>query len=264
MNERSLTLIPGLSLTARECVRFFRQKSRVIGAIGTPLLFWFLLGSGIGHSFQSAQLPTQMNYLEYLFPGTVALILLMTSVFSTISVIQDRKEGFLQAVLVAPVSNIGLVGGKVLGGAIIAVFQSLLLVLICPWVGFALTAQSIAMCLLLAVVFSVGLTAFAFIFAWKIDSVQGFHGIMNLILFPMWLLSGAIFPLQVAPSWIRGLMLINPLTYGVEGLRHALYSNQAPAALSSPSYGVCVLFLSAFSLIFVVLGTLVMRKRGDV
>lgn len=100
------------ALVYREVVRFFRQMSRVIGALGTPLLFWFLIGSGVGTSFQSPFVPEGMSYLEFLFPGTLALILLMTAMFSSISIIQDRQEGFLQSILVAPVASGTLVGGS--------------------------------------------------------------------------------------------------------------------------------------------------------
>jgi ABC-2 type transport system permease protein len=190
-------------------VRFFRQRSRVIGALGTPLIFWILIGSGF-------------NYLGYLFPGALVQIVLFASIFSTISLIQDRNDGFLQGVLVAPVSRASIVFGKVLGGMGIALVQGLLFMALAPLAGLrpSLTGALGAAGALALVSF--GLTSLGVALAWRFNSVQGFHGVMNLLLMPMWLLSGAIFPADGAAPWIRGVMIANPLTYGVGLIRTLL------------------------------------------
>jgi len=121
-------------LCRREIVRFLRQRSRIIGALGSPLIFWLLLGSGVGTSFAAG--PGGSNYLEYYFPGTVVLILLFTAIFATISIIEDRKEGFLQAVLVAPIPRSAFVFGKMLGATSLAVIQGVLFLLLAPLIGF--------------------------------------------------------------------------------------------------------------------------------
>ena len=204
----------------RELVRFYRYRSRVLGALGTPLVFWLLIGSGIGRSFDT---PGGENYLEYFFPGTLLLIVLFTSIFCMMSIIEDRREGFLRSVLVAPVSRASLVLGKVLGGATLAVAQGLVFTALAPLVGIPLSVGR-----LVAVAAALFLTAFAlaslgFLLAWRIDSVQGFHGVANLFLIPLWLLSGALFPAAGASEWVRGVMTLNPLTYSVSLLRQALY-----------------------------------------
>src|ERR1041384_8208853 len=126
--------LASFTLWQREIVRFFRQRSRVIGALGPPILFWFLIGSGLGNSFHMGlSTPAEgINYLQYFFPGTVSLIILFTAIFSTISVIEDRHEGFLQSVLVAPLSRLSLVLGKILGGTTLAFVQALLFLCLAP------------------------------------------------------------------------------------------------------------------------------------
>ncbi|RPJ73506.1 MAG: multidrug ABC transporter permease, partial [Acidobacteria bacterium] len=132
------------SLWLREVVRFYRQRSRIIGALGSPLVFWLLIGSGLGRSFQGGPgVPVEGGYLEFFYPGTLALILLFTAIFSTISIIEDRQEGFLQGVLVAPVPRAAIVLGKVLGATTLAVAQGLVFLLLAPLAGVPLDARSV-------------------------------------------------------------------------------------------------------------------------
>ena len=227
-------LLAGFTLWQRELVRFFRQPSRVAGAAGSPLLFWILIGSGLSGSFRLPGAPAtsatseSISYLEYFFPGTLVLVVLFAAIFSTISVIEDRNQGFLQGVLAAPVSRSAIAGGKVLGGATLAWLQGSVFLLLAPLSGIRLTwASGLAAAAVLAgLAFS--LTAIGFACAWKVDSVQGFHAVMNLLLVPMWLLSGSFFPLTGAPVWLEALMRANPLTYGVALLRYAFYGASQP------------------------------------
>src|SRR4051812_29935002 len=133
-------LLPALSLARRELVRFLRQRNRIIGALATPIVFWLLIGAGMGRSFRDEGAPQDYGYLQFFFPGTVLMILLFTAIFSTISIIEDRREGFLQSVLVAPVSRMAIVLGKVLGGAALAFGQGLVFLLLAPLVGLHLSA----------------------------------------------------------------------------------------------------------------------------
>src|SRR6187551_3360220 len=132
------TFQPSIALCERELVRFVRQRNRIIGALATPLVFWLLIGAGMGRSFQS-NLPGGDHYLRYFFPGTVLMILLFTAIFSTISIIEDRREGFLQGVLVAPVGREAIVLGKVLGGTVLAFGQGLVLLILAPLIGVKMT-----------------------------------------------------------------------------------------------------------------------------
>lgn len=244
--------LASLSLWQREMIRFLRQRSRVIGAIAPPILFWFLIGSGLGKSFQAVGTSNaaplgQADYLQYFFPGTVALIVLFTSIFSTISVIEDRHEGFLQSVLVAPLSREGLVLGKVLGGSSLAFGQSLLFLALLPLANLHIALTSLPYLLVNLALLSLGLTGLGFLLAWQLDSTQGFHAIMNLLLIPMWLLSGALFPISGAPLWLRGVMRVNPLTYGVSALQSTFLVNGHPIAAAVASPWTCLLLTSVFA-----------------
>jgi len=219
------------TLWRRELTRFFRQPSRIAGAVGTPLLVWVLLGSGFAGSFRLPGAPGMAGpgYLQYFFPGTIVLVLLFAAIFSNISVIEDRHEGFLQGVLVAPVPRSAVVAGKVLGGATLAWLQGVVFLALAPATGLRLSVLSALEAAGILAVLAFSLTALGFAFAWKVDSTQGFHAVMNVVLMPMWLLSGSFFPLDGAPLWLAELMRINPLTYGVAALRQTLAGGRVPA-----------------------------------
>src|SRR5579863_7714784 len=136
-------LLPAFTLWWREIVRFYRQKTRVVGVLASPLVFWLVIGSGFGTSFRSGGGPSQQNYLEYFYPGTLILIVLFTSIFTMMSVIDDRKEGFLLSVLVAPVSRTAIVLGKVLGGTTLAAVQGLIFLIFAPFAGVHLDALQV-------------------------------------------------------------------------------------------------------------------------
>jgi len=245
-------LLPAFTLWWREIVRFYRQRSRVIGVIASPVLFWLVIGSGFGTSFRSGGAAGQEHYLDYFYPGALIMIVLFTSIFTMMSVIEDRKEGFLLSVLVAPVPRSSIVLGKVLGGTTLSTIQGLIFLVFAPLVGVHLSASDFLLVALTVFLVSFSLTALGFAIAWPMDSTQAFHAIINLFLIPLWLLSGALFPLAGASGWIRLLMRINPLTYGVEALRNLLHP-ASPAVFPLPaSMATLVLFsLFMFSLAFV-------------
>jgi daunorubicin resistance ABC transporter membrane protein len=211
------------ALWRREILRFVRQPSRVLSALGTPLIVWLLIGTGLSASFRMPDGPEGISFLEYFFPGILVLLVLFASIFSNISVIEDRHEGFLQAVLVAPVATVSLVMGKVLGSTSLSWLQGLLFLLLAPVAGLALDWPTFLAAAGVLVVLALGLNALGFAMAWRVDSTQGFHGVMNLLLIPMWMLSGAFFPIGGAPNWLTAVMRLNPLTYGVAALRRVLY-----------------------------------------
>jgi ABC-2 type transport system permease protein len=245
-------MLPAFTLWWREVVRFYRQRSRVIGVIASPLLFWVVIGSGFGSSFRSGDAAGQQHYLDYFYPGALIMIVLFTSIFTMMSVIEDRKEGFLLSVLVAPVPRSAIVLGKVLGGTTLSAIQGLIFLAFAPLVGVHMTVTSFLLIVLTVFLVSFALTALGFAIAWPMDSSQAFHAIINLFLIPLWLLSGALFPLSGASGWMRMLMQINPLTYGVEALRILLYPD-SPANFSLfASMATLLLFtLFMFGLAFV-------------
>jgi ABC-2 type transport system permease protein len=249
------------TLWQRELVRFFRQPSRIAGAAGSPLLFWILIGSGLSGSFRLPGGPADLNYLEYFFPGTMVLVLLFAAIFSTISVIEDRNLGFLQGVLVAPVARAEIALGKVLGGATLAWLQSVVFLALAPLSGIRLTPFSVFAAAGVLAVLGISLTAVGFAFAWRVDSVQGFHAVMNLLLVPMWLLSGAFFPPSGAPFWLAALMKINPLTYGVAALRWSLYGSSAGAGTGLPGPALAIGVTIAAALLAFGFDLLAMRGK---
>ena len=252
-------LTPSLSLWKREIVRFYRNRGRVIGIVASPLLFWIVMGSGFGTSFRTGDPGGQSHYLEYFFPGAVTMIVLFTAIFAMMSVIEDRKEGFLLSVLVAPVSRSVIVLGKVLGGTTLAALQGLVFVIFTPALkGGHLGADNILPIVLTLFLMSFALTALGFAIAWPMDSPQAFHAIINLFLLPLWLLSGALFPLSGASGWIRLLMRVNPLTYGNEALRALLFPG-TQAVLPIPQ---SLAVLAGFAIVMFVLSWLVANRRS--
>jgi ABC-2 type transport system permease protein len=250
-------LLPALSLARRELVRFLRQRHRVIGALLTPVVFWLLIGGGMGSSFRDG------NYLRFFFPGTVLMILLFTAIFSTISIIEDRREGFLQSVLVAPVSRMSIVLGKVLGGTALAFGQALLFLLLAPLIGIRPSPAGLALALVFMLVIAFALTALGFCIAWRMNSTQGFHAIMNLFLMPLWFLSGALFPADGAMGGLKWVMRLNPLSYGLDGLRRALYLGTPDVSTYAPSIAVCLLVSVAFAGVLFVLASAVANGRSS-
>jgi ABC-2 type transport system permease protein len=226
-----------LTLARREVVRFLRQRSRVTGALLQPLVFWLLLGAGLSASFRPGPGGASGRYMEYFFPGILALAVLFSAVFSTISVVEDRKSGFLQGVLVAPVPRFGVVAGQAVGSTLLGSLQAALLLLLAPVAGVPLSPRSAAACLGALALLALCLSALGLALAWRMTSTQGFHAIMNLVLMPLWLLSGAFFPAEGVPGWMGAVMAVNPLTYGLALLRRALYAD-APAAWTAGLPGV--------------------------
>jgi len=238
------------TLWQRELVRFYRDKARVIGALVPPLIFWVAIGAGLGDSFRPPGAPAGMNYLQYFFPGTVLLVVLFTSVFATISLIEDRREGFLQSVLVAPVPRFGIVAGKVLGASTLGFLQGLLFLSLAPAAGLRIDLPALIFVLLLLGLSSAGLAGLGFWIAWRLNSTQGFHSVMNLFLIPMWMMSGALFPSSGAPAWMRAVIKLNPLSYAVAGMQNSFIAGASTGSSvmgAAPPRPVCLLVLALFA-----------------
>jgi ABC-2 type transport system permease protein len=244
------------TLWLRDILRFHRQRGRLAGALGTPLVFWALLGSGFGRSFSGGAQPGG-GYLEYFFPGTLALIVLFTAIFSAMSVIDDRQEGFLQGVLASPAPRASIVLGKVLGGATIATGQASLVLALAPFAGIPLTWARVPLAVLVIVLIAVGVTALGFVIAWRFDTTQGFHAVVNLLLMPLWILSGAVFPAAGAAAWLRVLMAVNPLSYGVSALQWAVLGHSA-----GPALGVSLAVAAGFAASLLAAGVATVARRA--
>jgi ABC-2 type transport system permease protein len=261
--DRTLAATPSASATGvpvvgavaalwwREMVRFARQRSRLFGAFAQPLLFWALLGGGFAGSFRPPGTPPDVGALQYFYPGIVALTVLFTAIFATIAVVEDRQSGFLQGVLVAPVSRTSVVLGQALGATSLALLQAVLMLALAPIAGVPLSLRAVLASAGVLALIAFALTNVGLVIAWRLRSTQGFHVFMNVILMPMWLLSGAFFPTAGVHGWLGWLMWANPLTYGMAALRRSLYLD-APAAVGqvaplTPSLAITVVFcVSAF------------------
>lgn len=211
------------TLCRREWVRFVRQRNRVFSALGQPIIFWLLFSGLVSTSFKWPGNDYNGSYSEYFFPGILVMILLFTAIFATISVIEDRREGFLQGVLVAPIPRWSVVIGKVLGGTLIALAHAALFLLLGFTLAIPLDLPTIVLVLLHLFIVGLALTSLGLSIAWPMQSTQGFHAIMMVFLMPMWLLSGAFF--QPAGNWMSWVIALNPLTYCVAMLRRLLYWN---------------------------------------
>jgi ABC-2 type transport system permease protein len=249
--------LPAFTLWWREIVRFYRQPTRVVGVLASPLVFWLVIGSGFGTSFRSGGGPGQQHYLDYFYPGALIMIVLFTSIFTMMSVIEDRKEGFLLSVLVAPVPRTAIVLGKVLGGTTLSAIQGMIFLIFAPFAGVHLQLLSVLLVAVVVFLVSFSLTALGFAIAWPMDSSQAFHGIVNLFLIPLWLVSGALFPITGASKWIQVVMRLNPLTYGVAALRGLMY----PGAVTSFPLPTAMATLALFSLFMFGLAVLMVNRR---
>ncbi len=235
------------TLWKREVVRFLRQRSRVTGAFLQPLVFWALLGIGFNASFRPAGAPATVSYAEYFYPGVIALVLLFTAIFATISTIEDRKQGFLQGVLVAPITRRSIVMSQALGGTTLALVQGIIFLALAPIAGVALSVSAVASTIAIMALVAFALTNMGLIIAWRLDSTQGFHAIMNLILLPIWMLSGAFFPAAGAPTWLAWVMRLNPMTYGMSALRQSLYLAHPGGFASLPNLSFSAILTVAFA-----------------
>src|SRR5712664_3433168 len=217
-------------LAGRDLVRFFRQRSRVVGAFLQPVVFWFVLGSGFAGSFR-AQGAGDLRYAQFFFPGVVTMVLLFSTIFATITVIEDRREGFLQCVLAGPGSRLSVVIGKSAGSTLIALLQACLFLLLAPLAGVRLSAVDWPLLGAVMILSALAMTGVGFSMAWWINSTTGYHAVMSILLIPAWVLSGAMFPIESAGPVLGAVMRINPMRFAVEGIRRALFQGSVYAGI---------------------------------
>jgi len=209
------------ALIKRELIRQTRQPSRIIASIATPLLIWLFLVGGFSNSI-GAVAESNANIGPYTIPGMASLTVMFASIFASISLIQDRHDGVLRAALVSPAPRWSIALSKIAAGSILALLQALIVLLTLPFLGISITPMGIVGAIAALACISVALIGLGLALAWIVDSTQGFHGVMNSILMPMWLISGAIFPVENAADWLRAIALINPLTWTHSAMRSSL------------------------------------------
>ncbi len=229
----------------RQVKKYLRSKARIIGSLGQPILFLVALGFGLGHLYQQT---TGGNFIDFLAPGIIAMSILFTAMFAGIEVIWDRQFGFLKETLVAPVSRFKIMWGRTLGGATTAILQGIIVLLITLLIGFRVVNWLyFPIALIFMILIGLLFTSLGTALASRMNDMQAFPLIMNFIIMPIFFLSGALFPLDSAPTALKIIADFNPLTYGVDGIRAALTGVTQFGII--PDFFVCAL-VTAIILIF--------------
>lgn len=229
------TMLGIYTIWYRDILRFWRDKMRMLSAITFPLLFLFVFGSGLRGSI--GNLGPGVNFTQYMFPGIIAMTVLMSSFTAGISVVWDREFGFLKEVLVAPVSRAAVALGKTLGSATVALVQGMVIMLLSPVIGIEANALTFLKVVPLMLLMAVSLGSLGILLATRIKSMEAFQAVMQLLLFPMIFLSGVFFPLSNLPPWMSFLVKINPATYGVYPLRLVMLGEEAWASFGISLFG---------------------------
>ncbi|MDO9538861.1 MAG: ABC transporter permease [Methanocalculus sp.] len=244
------------TLWLRSMKRYLRSKSRIVGSLGMPVFFLLALGFGLN---SVVQIPgsTGENYIQFLVPGIIAMSVLFTSVFSGIMIIWDKQFGFLKETLVAPVSRLEIMLGQTVGGATTAVIQGAFILVLSLLIGISIPSlYGFLIAFLFMVLIGICFSAFGIAIASKMEDMHGFQLIMNFVVFPIFGLSGALFPIESLPEWVIPLTLANPLTYGVEGIRYGLLGTSAIHPF------VCLAALGASTVVMIVIGAFLFRKAS--
>lgn len=232
----------------RDLKKFWRERSRLWGGVARPVLWLLILGSSLRPAISESSLVGangQIDYLQFIFPGVVGLTLVFASLQSAVSIIWDREFGFLKEVLVAPVSRLSIIIGKTLGGATQATLQGIITLLFAPVIGLWLPPLTILGVIVMMFIASFALTALGIVIAARMTSFEGFGVISNFVVMPMYFLSGAIYPTASAPDWIKPLIVINPLSYGVDALR------QITVGAGNFAFMLDVVFLLVFAALMI-------------
>jgi ABC-2 type transport system permease protein len=243
-------LEPIYRMWLREIIRYWRDKGRIVSSLVQTLLFLAIFGAGFGF----IKLGT-VNYQTFLFPGIVAMGIVTMAITSGISVIWDREFGFLKEVLVAPVNRLSIFFGKAIGGCTIALFQGIILMSLSFLIGISISLNVFLISLALMVIIALGIVSVGLIIASLVQTIENFGVIMNFIVFPLIFLSGGLFPLQDAPSWLKIVSYFDPLTYGVDALRQVIVN------VSFLPFWVSFTVLCVFSLGVILIGGIAFNKQ---
>jgi ABC-2 type transport system permease protein len=235
----------------RNMKRYFRSKSRIIGSLAQPLLFFLVLGFGVGSVISPTASSGGFSYLKFIAPGIVAMSVLFTSIFSGIQIIWDRQFGFLKETLIAPVSRISIMIGQTLGGASTALIQGLIVFIIAFLIGGLTFHTGILIALVFMFLIGISFTALGIAIASRMRDMQGFQLIINFVIMPLFFLSGALFPLTNSPPLLQTIVSLNPLTYGVEGIRYGILGTSSINPLLSLAvigiFGLAMVLLGGYS-----------------
>jgi len=243
-------------LIARDFKKFIREKSRLISTLARPLIWLFLVGGGMSRLVSPS---IGVSYIQFIFPGILGMTILFSSIFSSISIIWDKEFGLMKEILVAPVSRLSIVIGKALSGTIISTIQATVILLLFPFLGIKLSILSIPFAIAIAFLLAFCISSLGIIIATFYESMESFSAIMNFIVMPMFFLSGAMYPVKNLPDILKWVSKINPLTFGIDALKHAILGNTM--IFDFPLY-VDLSVLIILSFIFVILAGFMFERKN--
>jgi ABC-2 type transport system permease protein len=246
-------------IVMREFKKFVRERSRLISTVARPMIWLFLVGAGMSRLVQPVE---GVSYTQFMFPGILGLTILFSSIFSSISIIWDKEFGFMKEILVAPVSRFSIVLGKALSGTVVSTIQAAVILLLFPLVGMSLAPSTIVAVLLLCAFTAFSISAFGIVLATFYDSYESFSVIMNFIVMPMFFLSGAMYPVKLLPGALRFASRINPLTYGVDALKHLMSPLEEGPMSPDFSFATDLAVILFVSAVFVAVASRLFERKG--
>ena len=253
-----IQLRPIYVICLREFIKFFREKSRLLGTLARPVLWLFVVGNGMSSLIKPQ---AGFSYLQFIFPGMIGMTILFSSIFSSISIVWDREFGFMKEMLVAPISRLSIVIGKALSGTLISVAQAIIILILTPLLGIHLTIMQFIEITAVATLVSFCITSMGILIAARLTSFDGFNIIMNFLVMPMFFLSGAMYPVSSMPPALRQLTHINPLTYGIDAFKHVLLKNGTPPLGPEFPLALDLLIVTAVSVVMLTLAALSFRRK---
>ncbi len=246
-------------IVAREFKKFIREKSRLISTIARPLVWRFLVGGGM-----SRLVPTGggVSYIQFIFPGILGMTILFSSIFSSISIIWDKEFGFMKEILVAPISRFSVVIGKAMSGMILSTIQAVIILAFFPFLGLSIGPLEVAGIIFVCAILAFALASFGIVLASLYESYESFSVLMNFIVMPLFFLSGAMYPVKLMPPILRHLTKINPLTFGVDALKHLTFPlEKGPMSPDFP-FALDVLVIIVAAVVLVGIGGKVFERKG--
>jgi len=247
-------------IIVREFKRFFRQRGRFFSSLARPLLWLFIIGSGMSRIVQEQEI---VSYRQFMFPGVLGLVVLFSSITSALSTVYDREFGAMRLMLVAPVSRFTILIGKIISGSVLSVFQGALLLIWLPVVGFQIGWGQLLTIIAFLIVTSLAISSLGMLLTTRIDSLENFAGIMNFVVFPMFFLSGGLYPIKRLPEALQTVTYLNPLTYGIDLFKHVLLSQPSGSSMGADfSVAVDIGLLLIFTLITLFLAAIWFDKEA--
>ncbi|MTI80859.1 MAG: ABC transporter [Firmicutes bacterium] len=264
-----------IAIWQRDIIRFFRDRARLLGSFAMPFMFLILFGSGMSGAISSmmggsngAGPLADFDFVQFMFPGIIGMTVFNTAIFSALSVVQDKEFGYMREILVSPVSRVSIAIGKVLGGSTVAVFQGLMMFIFVPFIGVSISVLMVLKLIPVMFLVAFALSSLGLIIASSLKTAQGFQMVVQILVFPMLFLSGALFPLSGMPAWMNFLVKINPLTYSVDMFKKVILQpdQMAPALRKAMGLDLTVfnhvitfseeiLVVASLSIIFVIFAT---------